>query len=147
MQFNLHFTLHMFCIYIYIYIYTIHTRPLSAQAQYRSCFIIYALRYNSSPDTWRSYAWPPSSVSLTYFVFSLKVKVQITLRLIVVGQSVLVSGTHLGPATNVSPVLFDHFRHLRVCWLGRPLWREDGSVICSALTQVQFQVYIATDCL
>jgi hypothetical protein len=26
--------------------------------------------------------------------------------------------------------------------VGRPLWREDGSVICSAITQVQFQVIL-----
>jgi hypothetical protein len=26
--------------------------------------------------------------------------------------------------------------------VGRPLWREDGSVICSAMTQVQFRVIL-----
>jgi hypothetical protein len=34
-----------------------------------------------------------------------------------VGQSVLVSGTHLGPATNFSSSLII-FRQLRVCWCG-----------------------------
>jgi hypothetical protein len=38
-----------------------------------------------------------------------------------VGQSVLVSGTHLGPANNFSPSLFNcFFRQLRVCWCGAP---------------------------
>jgi hypothetical protein len=38
-----------------------------------------------------------------------------------VGQSVLVSGTHLGPATNFSHSLWLFFyRQLRVCWYGAP---------------------------
>jgi hypothetical protein len=38
-----------------------------------------------------------------------------------VGQSVLVSGTHLGPATNFFPLsLWVFFRQLRVCWCGAP---------------------------
>jgi hypothetical protein len=45
-----------------------------------------------------------------------------------VGQSVLVSGAHLGPATNFSPAMFNYFRQLQVCWCGRPLWREVASV-------------------
>jgi hypothetical protein len=49
-----------------------------------------------------------------------------------VGQSILVSGTHLGPATNFSPSLFllflDSFGFVDV---GRPLWREVGSVLFS----------------
>jgi hypothetical protein len=46
-----------------------------------------------------------------------------------VGQSVLVSGTHLGPAT-LSPLLsLIIFRQLRIYWCGRPLWREVGSVV------------------
>jgi hypothetical protein len=32
-----------------------------------------------------------------------------------VGQSVLVSGFHLGPPNNFSPAFFSYFRHLRVC--------------------------------
>jgi hypothetical protein len=40
-----------------------------------------------------------------------------------VGQSVLVSSTHLGLTTIFFPVW-----QWRVCWCGRPLWREDGSV-------------------
>jgi hypothetical protein len=36
-------------------------------------------------------------------------------------------------------------RKLRICWCGRPLWREDGSVICSALTPSSISCYIATD--
>jgi hypothetical protein len=39
-------------------------------------------------------------------------KVKVTLR--------LVSGTHLGPATNFAPSLFNYFRHLWVCWCGAP---------------------------
>jgi hypothetical protein len=38
-----------------------------------------------------------------------------------VGQSVLVSGTHLGTATYFSHSLFDYFlRQLQVCWCGAP---------------------------
>jgi hypothetical protein len=37
-----------------------------------------------------------------------------------VSQSVLVSGTHPGPATNFFSSLFDYFRQLRVCWCGAP---------------------------
>jgi hypothetical protein len=50
-----------------------------------------------------------------------------------VGQSVLVSGTHLGPATIFSPnFLLDYF--LDRCGfvdMGRPLWLEVGSVVFS----------------
>jgi hypothetical protein len=47
-----------------------------------------------------------------------------------VGQSVLVSDTQLGPATNFfhSQFLFDSFGFIDV---GRPLWREVGSVLFS----------------
>jgi hypothetical protein len=48
------------------------------------------------------------------------------------GQSVLVSGTHLGPVTNFSPSLFNYF--LDSCGfvdVGRALWREVGSVVFS----------------
>jgi hypothetical protein len=46
-----------------------------------------------------------------------------------VGQSILVSGTHLGPATNFSHPLFDFFLYsLGLVDMGRPLWREVGSV-------------------
>jgi hypothetical protein len=49
-----------------------------------------------------------------------------------VGQSVLVSGTHLGPATNFSHSLFDYFLHsFGLVDVGRPLWREVGSVLYS----------------
>jgi hypothetical protein len=37
-----------------------------------------------------------------------------------VGQSVLVSGTHLAPTNNFSPYLFKYFRQLLVCWCGEP---------------------------
>jgi hypothetical protein len=49
-----------------------------------------------------------------------------------VGQSVLVSGTHLGPATNFSLSLFDYFLDsFGFVDVGRPLWREVGSVLFS----------------
>jgi hypothetical protein len=47
-----------------------------------------------------------------------------------VGQSILVSGTHLGPATYFSPSFFC----FDSCWfldVRHPPWREDGSVIYS----------------
>jgi hypothetical protein len=46
-----------------------------------------------------------------------------------VGQSVLVSGTHLGPATNFSFSLKLYLDSCVFVIMGRLLWREDGSVI------------------
>jgi hypothetical protein len=73
---------------------------------------------------------------------AIKVKVKVILRQLV-GQ--YVSGTHLGPATNFFPVslwlFLDSYGFVDV---GCLLWREDGSVICSAMTQVQFQVILLT---
>jgi hypothetical protein len=43
-----------------------------------------------------------------------------------VGQSVLVSSTHLGPKTTFL-LMLDIYNFVD---LGRPLWREDGYVIC-----------------
>jgi hypothetical protein len=37
-----------------------------------------------------------------------------------VGQSILVSSTHCGAATNFFPLLLNFFRQLRVCWCGAP---------------------------
>jgi hypothetical protein len=47
-----------------------------------------------------------------------------------VSQSVLVSGAHLGPATNFSFSLKFPSDSCKVIILWRPLWREGGSVIC-----------------
>jgi hypothetical protein len=46
-----------------------------------------------------------------------------------VGQFILVSGTPLGPMTRFFLSL-PFLRQLLCSYLGRPLWREDGSVIC-----------------
>jgi hypothetical protein len=54
-----------------------------------------------------------------------------------VDQFVLVAGSHLGPMTRFYPYpLFSDncFVHLPV---GRPLWREDGSVTYSAISEDQ----------
>jgi hypothetical protein len=76
----------------------------------------------------RSYTWPPPRLRVLTLP---KSKSHYDWRS--VGQSVLVSGPHLGPATNFShPLTLIIFRQLRVCWLGRPLWREVGSVACRA---------------
>jgi hypothetical protein len=61
-----------------------------------------------------------------YLVFpvnqSTKVKVKVILRRQSVGQSVLVSGTHLGPATNFFHSLFDFFfSSFGFVDVGRPL--------------------------
>jgi hypothetical protein len=62
-----------------------------------------------------------------------------------VGESILLSGTHLGPATNFSILSLVIFRQLRVCWCGAPsltrgrvcnLQCDDASSVSS---------YIATD--
>jgi hypothetical protein len=47
-----------------------------------------------------------------------------------VGQSVLVSGTHLGPGTNFSPSFFNYFFNGFVD-VGRPFWWEVGSIVFS----------------
>jgi hypothetical protein len=47
-----------------------------------------------------------------------------------VSQSVLVSGTHLGPVTNFSFSLKFPSHSCGFVILKRPLWQEDGSVIC-----------------
>jgi hypothetical protein len=86
------------------YVYAVYTRPLSAQAQYsRSCPIICSLRY----------AWPPPSLSLFYFLYwsspcpilptwSWSLKLKLIYDRQSDGQSVLVSGAHLGPVTSFS---------------------------------------------
>jgi hypothetical protein len=55
-----------------------------------------------------------------------------------VDQSFLLSGTHLGPATNFSHLFFNYFRQLRVCWCGEP--SLTGSRVCS----FQFLLCIAS---
>jgi hypothetical protein len=46
-----------------------------------------------------------------------------------VGQSVLVSGTHMGPAANFSLSLFNDFRQLLIPWCGAPSLRR--SRVCT----------------
>jgi hypothetical protein len=61
-----------------------------------------------------------------------------------VGRSVLVSGTH-SSGTRDQFFPFSLWSFLDSCGfvgVGRPLWREDGSVICSAMMQVQCQVIL-----
>jgi hypothetical protein len=50
-----------------------------------------------------------------------------------VGQSVLVSGAHLGPVINFSFSLKFSLDSCELVILSRPLWREDGSVIYSTV--------------
>jgi hypothetical protein len=59
------------------------------------------------------------------------VKVKVILRRRSDGQSVLVSGTHLGPETNFPLLSLIIFRQLRVIDVRRPLWREVESVLLS----------------
>jgi hypothetical protein len=48
------------------------------------------------------------------------------------GQSVLMSGTHLGPGTNFSPSFCKYFQAVNgVLDVGRPLSREVGSMVLS----------------
>jgi hypothetical protein len=61
-----------------------------------------------------------------------------------VGQSVLPSDTHLGPATNFSHSLFDYFLDsFGFVDLGRPLWREVGSVVFSCCWATPAQPFSA----
>jgi hypothetical protein len=68
-----------------------------------------------------------TALSLIYTLYkSLQYKVKVTLRL-TVSQSVSLSvEPHLGLMTR-HLLLFDSYGHVSV---GRPLWREDGSVFC-----------------
>jgi hypothetical protein len=63
------------------------------------------------------------------YTFTSKSKSKLYYDQQLVGQSVLLSGTHLGPVSNFSPSFFDYF--LDSCGfvdLGHPLWWEDRSV-------------------
>jgi hypothetical protein len=65
----------------------------------------------------------------TFDYIMLKLKLKLIYDRQSVGQSVLVSGVHLGPVTNFS---FSSKFHSDICVfviLYHPLWREDGSVI------------------
>jgi hypothetical protein len=56
-----------------------------------------------------------------------------------VGQSILLSGTHLGPATNFSHSLFDYFCwQFPICWCGAP------SLTRSRICTLQFLLGIAS---
>jgi hypothetical protein len=52
-----------------------------------------------------------------------------------VGQSVLVSGTHLGPATNFPLLSLIIFRRLWVCWCGGALSDEKTSLLFLVFTR------------
>jgi hypothetical protein len=68
----------------------------------------------------RSY-WQCSVYNKGSFIY---INVKVTVRP-TVGQSVLVSGSHLGPATNFSHYLFDYFfRQLRGCYFVAPSLRR-----------------------
>jgi hypothetical protein len=78
----------------------------------------------------RSYAWPPPSLSLLYFLcrgspFPVKSKSKLCYDRRSVGRSVLVSSTHLGPTTRFL-LLSDSCGCVDV---GRSLWRENGSAV------------------
>jgi hypothetical protein len=96
------------------YLYAIYTRPLSAQAQYSSS------HYNGSLDTWTVLRLAASKFKPLLFsvlVFALpyiadKSKSKSHYERQSVGQSVLVSSAHLGPATNFSISLRISFRQL-----------------------------------
>jgi hypothetical protein len=78
---------------------------------------------------WR-YSNPPPHRSLTKLPKS-KSKSKLYYDWRSVGQSVLVLGMHLGPATNFSHLSLIIFRQLRICWCGPLLWRETWSVVFS----------------
>jgi hypothetical protein len=72
--------------------------------------------------------------SLTLSTNSSQLEIEDTLRL-TVSQYVLVSGTRLGPMTRFYFFLLVCRTIALLFVLGRPLWREDGSVICNAICQ------------
>jgi hypothetical protein len=103
------------------YVYATYSGHLSAQAQYsRSC---QNLRYNSNLDTWTLLRLTAYKFKTLIFVRCLS-RSKLYYKRQFVGQSVLVSGTHQGPANNFSNSLFDYFLLLfwqfRVCWCGAP---------------------------
>jgi hypothetical protein len=111
-------------------VYTIYTRPLSVQAQYSNlCPTNSNSRWHDSLDAWT--VLRVTAAEFKPFVFK---KLSFTLSWCG-RRSVLVSGTPLGPTTRF--FLFTFFcRTIALPFvLWRPLWREDGSVICSAMCQ------------
>jgi hypothetical protein len=60
-----------------------------------------------------------------------ELKVKVIWNRLSLGKSVLLSGTHLGPATNFFPLFNCFIDSCRFVYLGRPIWREVGSVVFS----------------
>jgi hypothetical protein len=150
-------------------VYTVYTRPLSAQAQYsRSYSIICSLRYNSSLDSWTVICWQPPSLSLLCFLCwaSLCPQWQRHLRCVVYlvarilgllaqmfcqSQSYIMNNSQSASPSRCQEPIWDP----RPIWqtsfffldsymfvdVERPLCWEDGSVICSAMTQVHLDVH------
>jgi hypothetical protein len=115
----------------YLILCTIYTRPLSVQAQYsKLCPISSSFRYNGSLVTWKVVCLTaakiqPLIISMTGLNWRPKVKV--TLRLTVSQSVSLGIEPHLGPMTRY---LFLSDSYVLVS-VGRPAWREDGSVFCT----------------
>jgi hypothetical protein len=68
-------------------------------------------------------------------------KVKVILRLIF-NQPVCLGVRHPSGARDKSFPFFNYFYSCGFVDVGRRLWREDESVICSAMTEVQFQVIL-----
>jgi hypothetical protein len=62
-----------------------------------------------------------------------------------VGQSVLVSDTHLGPSTNFSHSLFDFFLQFRVCWCGTPSLTRSGVSIFQFLQGIANAAFLRSE--
>jgi hypothetical protein len=76
-----------------------------------------------TPQTWRarsSYILQVAQIYPRALGWVRKLKLKLIYDRQSVGQSVLVSGTHLGPATNFFFLLEIFFRHLRVCYFVAP---------------------------
>jgi hypothetical protein len=84
--------------------------------------ILDTIFFSSMRATWPAYTFPKSRSKLYHDRQS-------------VGQFILMCGTHLGPATNLSLIIF---RQLRVCWCGAP------SLTRSRVCSFQFLLSIAS---
>jgi hypothetical protein len=110
---------------IKIFLVTMSSDPLMSCLGAVLWYLLLSFFYLSrmlTANYWLAIHWPCISMSL----LSVKVRVKVTLRL-TVGQSVTLGvEPHLGFMTRYL-LLFDSYG---LAVVGRPLWREDGSVFC-----------------
>jgi hypothetical protein len=97
------------------------------------------LVWTVTPCFFHSGPRPGSSDRLQFTICQLKLKFKLIYERQSVGQSALVSGAHLGPATNFSFSLKFRLDSCGFIILWRPLWRDGGSVNYCTIASGPFQ--------